>query len=575
MTTLPEPVATPLTIDPALLDPNPFQPKSRVTFTPDQLEDLISVKDLGFIQKPQVRMHSTRRGRYQIKVGHRRCAAWQLYRPGELIPVDLIAADDRAMFEHMIVENLRTDPTPVERAVMIRDYMQRFNVTQAQAAPLFGLKNQASISNLLKLLALPADVQPLVNPQQVPQRLARLLVRPGQIAPKEVADLAKNIAAADDDDKETIVENGLRDLLNRKAVMIGWHDFKTDWQPTFQLTIDGRQETTPACEACDLFLRVGNANYCTRKACHAAKSKHWPSVEMQRVSEKFGIPVYDPAHDARAAKALDYDYRTEARVKAWLSAKTRPDHLRLIINQNKYGSGHSSVLGTDLVLLATTDPHALDGPKKPEPKPDRSTESPAARAKRIEREEAEAELRRAERSAARRSRADVTWLVQQLTLDTAAQLKIEGGILEIAAQDIAHTVHVFSDWVELHAFSQSIHAHKDDATRKQYIVFRLLLNEIQSYTTGETYAWSRAIARAEEVVTRDLKLKLLPGWNKPPIHRTDSNCWACGTFTPGPAITGVDRAKGWTVSGSDGSVACSDKCRQKLSSPSPIRRGKG
>ena len=52
-----------VTIDPALLDPNPFQPKTRLTFTPDQLSDLSSIADLGFIQRPQVRMHSTKPGR--------------------------------------------------------------------------------------------------------------------------------------------------------------------------------------------------------------------------------------------------------------------------------------------------------------------------------------------------------------------------------------------------------------------------------------------------------------------------------------------------------------------------------
>ena len=196
---MPDYPAQTITIDPALLDPNPFQPKSRVTFTPDQLTDLVSIRDQGIIQRPQVWLSSVTPGRYQIKVGHRRCAAWQLYRPGEPITVDLIVADDRAMFEHMIVENLRTDPTPIERAVMIRDYLQRFSVTQSQAAPLFGLKNQASVSNLLKLLALPADVQPLVNPLQVPQRIARALVAPGKIAPNDVAKIAQAVAAADAD----------------------------------------------------------------------------------------------------------------------------------------------------------------------------------------------------------------------------------------------------------------------------------------------------------------------------------------------------------------------------------------
>ena len=107
---MPDYPAQTITIDPALLDPNPFQPKSRVTFTVDQLTDLVSIRDHGIIQRPQVRLSSVTPGRYQIKVGHRRCAAWQLYRPGEPITVDLIVADDRAMFEHMISACYETRP---------------------------------------------------------------------------------------------------------------------------------------------------------------------------------------------------------------------------------------------------------------------------------------------------------------------------------------------------------------------------------------------------------------------------------------------------------------------------------
>ena len=41
---MPDYPAQTITIDPALLDPNPFQPKSRVTFTVDQLTDLVSIR---------------------------------------------------------------------------------------------------------------------------------------------------------------------------------------------------------------------------------------------------------------------------------------------------------------------------------------------------------------------------------------------------------------------------------------------------------------------------------------------------------------------------------------------------
>ena len=550
-------------IDPKLIDPNPFQPPTRLQFTADNLADLASLGDpaIGLRQIPVCRPHPTRPGRYQRCDGHRRMAAWLLYRPGEPMPNDVQDLTDRQMYDFMAVENgQRQDLTPIERAVIIKGHIERFGTTQLAAGALVGLRTQGAVSNLLRLLNLPAGVQSLVNPDQVPQRIARQLIAPSSLAPKEITALAQHIAAAEDDEKESIAENGLRDVLNRKAQTFGWRAFKTHWQPG-PLTIAGATETPPACDHCPLYQQVGNAQYCLRRVCYAAKKSAWPQAELERISKKFGIPIAGPDEKA---KKIQYDYRNESRVKGWLSAKTRPDHLRLIgLPESNPYVAISNVLGSDCVVLASIDPNPLDKPKADEPKPDRSTETPAQRARRIAREQQEQAERRAERAAARRARADVTWLMQQLTLDTAMQLKIEGGVLAIAAHDISLTTGVLTDWTELAPFERMLHGSKEDKLRKQLIVFKLLLVGIQTYTPALTFAWSRALKQAREVVEKTLELKLLPGWDQPPIHHTDANCHVCGLFTPGPSITGIDRAAGWQTA-KDGTVTCSDDCRKQL-----------
>src|SRR5574341_155184 len=552
-------------IDPTLVDHNPFQPATRLEFSPADLADLESIRDIGFIQTPQARPLPSPVGegpgvrsgvRYQLLFGHRRRAAWLLYRPGEPMPVDIVEADDQAMYERMAIENgQRQDLTPIEKAQLIKGHIDRYHSTQAAAGALVGLKTQSGVANLLRLLELPPEVQPLVG-VSIPQRLARQLVRPAQIAPYQIADIAQAIADAPDDEKEQTTNTELNDLLRHKAIWIR-NEFPTDWQPSMSVDIAGRPETPPACTACDFFI----AGFCTRKACYAAKAKLWPQAELQRVSQQFSIPIAAPSEKA---KPLVFDGKGESRVKSWLTAKQRPDHLRIMLKPDQLPYGyyeHRHLLGSPVVVLASLTPGVLNEKPAPKEKP-ASGETPAQRAKRIEREQREAEQRRAARSAARRARADVTWPTQQLTIDTAAQLKIEGGILAIAAHDISRNTNVLSDWPELLPFERSVHGDKDPALLKQHIVFKLLLAKIQTYKPAETFAWSRALKLAREVVEDNLKLKLLTGWDQPPVHHTDANCWQCGQFTPGPSITGVDRAAGWRVN-QDGVVTCSEDCQKK------------
>lgn len=137
--------------------PNPFQP--RIRFDEKRLQDLAeTIRQNGLIQPIIVRKTA---GRYEIVSGERR---WQASKLANLshIPVILKSYDDRRMLESALIENLeREDLNPMEIAKAIRSLQERFNVTQDEIAAKLS-KDRSTISNLLRLLSLPEEVQQLL-----------------------------------------------------------------------------------------------------------------------------------------------------------------------------------------------------------------------------------------------------------------------------------------------------------------------------------------------------------------------------------------------------------------------------
>src|SRR3972149_5190342 len=217
-------------IDPALIDPNPYQPGTRLEFTPENLADLESIRE-KLLQPFIVRPHPDAAGRYQQSFGHRRLAAWKLYRFGEPIPCyveDLEDLDDRAMFRQMVLENeQRLDTNSIEKALTLQAYIQAFGVTQAEAGQLYGLRTQSAVSNLLRLLQLPDPIQAYVAAGEVPERLARLLIPIARIFPQDAARIAQAIAQAEGNNKQMAGEEGIEHLLRQR----GRPPWAAVWEP--------------------------------------------------------------------------------------------------------------------------------------------------------------------------------------------------------------------------------------------------------------------------------------------------------------------------------------------------------
>ena len=149
---------------------NPYQPRKR--FDDDDLAQLTaSVKEHGILQ-PIVVRHSG--DHYQLIAGERRLRAAQAAGLSD-IPVHIVAFNDQQVFEAALVENIqRADLNAIEKAQGFKDYLDRFHMTHDQLGAKLGI-DRTSVSNLIGLLNLPADVQDAVRLGQVSLGHAKIL----------------------------------------------------------------------------------------------------------------------------------------------------------------------------------------------------------------------------------------------------------------------------------------------------------------------------------------------------------------------------------------------------------------
>ncbi len=139
----------PLQIDIDLIEPSPFQPRTR--FAETGLEELAqSIRASGIIQPLVVRKIGSR---YQLIAGERR---WRASQRAQLlrVPVVLREVSDEQALELTLVENIqREDLNPIEQARAFDRLMEEFHLTQDEVASRTG-KDRATVANSVRLLSL-------------------------------------------------------------------------------------------------------------------------------------------------------------------------------------------------------------------------------------------------------------------------------------------------------------------------------------------------------------------------------------------------------------------------------------
>ncbi|HYL16026.1 MAG TPA: ParB/RepB/Spo0J family partition protein [Terriglobales bacterium] len=167
-----------------LIDSNPYQ--TRGIFREDELRELAdSIKASGVLQPIVVRPKD---GRYVLIVGERRCRAAKLAGK-EKIPAILRLVSDEQAAEMTIIENLqRADLNCMEQARAFARLSQDFGLTQEQIGQRTGCSRE-SVSNYMRLLKLPFEVQKLLIEGQLDFSMARVLLT--LIDPSQVVKVAE------------------------------------------------------------------------------------------------------------------------------------------------------------------------------------------------------------------------------------------------------------------------------------------------------------------------------------------------------------------------------------------------
>jgi ParB family chromosome partitioning protein len=140
------------------IDPNPFQP--RRAFPSDKLQELAdSIRASGVVQPVLLRRSNQR---YQLIAGERR---WRAARLAGLAAIPALVRElgDRAALELALTENLlREDLNPLEAAHGYEVLQQKHGLSHEEIAARLGL-DRSTVTNTLRLLRLPPEVQDLIS----------------------------------------------------------------------------------------------------------------------------------------------------------------------------------------------------------------------------------------------------------------------------------------------------------------------------------------------------------------------------------------------------------------------------
>ncbi len=154
------------------IETNPFQPRQH--FDQEALKELSeSIKVHGIIQPVTVRRFAA--NQYQLISGERRFQASKLAGLTK-IPAYVRTADDQQMLEMALIENIqRENLNPIEISLSYQRLISECNLKQEELGERVG-KNRSTITNYLRLLKLPPDIQIAVRDHKLSMGHARAII---------------------------------------------------------------------------------------------------------------------------------------------------------------------------------------------------------------------------------------------------------------------------------------------------------------------------------------------------------------------------------------------------------------
>jgi len=171
-------------VDISAIDPNPYQP--RIDFDEGEIAGLAeSIKNQGLLQPVVLRQNG---GRYEIISGERRFRAFRLLRRDSVPCYVRSGVSDDEMLELALVENIQREQlNEIETAIAYRKLLDQCGFTHEDLARKVG-KSRTAVTNCMRLLNLPAEVQEMVRRGEISTGHARaILALDGEEAQVEAA----------------------------------------------------------------------------------------------------------------------------------------------------------------------------------------------------------------------------------------------------------------------------------------------------------------------------------------------------------------------------------------------------
>jgi ParB family chromosome partitioning protein len=170
------------------IEPNPLQP--RTIFDPGRLQELAnSIETNGILQPILIRRKGSH---FELIAGERRLRAAKLAGLAE-VPAIIQDYADNQVLEIALIENIqREDLNPIETAQALERLAREMNLSHEEIANRTG-KDRTTITNMIRLLRLPSDVQLLVAERRLSMGHARAILGLGK--PEHQTQLAEKAAA--------------------------------------------------------------------------------------------------------------------------------------------------------------------------------------------------------------------------------------------------------------------------------------------------------------------------------------------------------------------------------------------
>lgn len=211
------------------IEVNPFQP--RVDFNTEELMELAkSIKIHGLIQPLTIR--SIGGNEFQLISGERRLRASKMAGLTE-VPAYVRTANDQEMLEMALIENIqRSDLNAIEIAISYQRLIDECSLTHEALSERVG-KNRSTVTNFLRLLKLPPEIQSALKTQQISMGHARALAGIPDVAQqlimfkrvvndnlsvRQIEDVLRNQASSQGPSKSTSIAHPTADSLEIEKI---------------------------------------------------------------------------------------------------------------------------------------------------------------------------------------------------------------------------------------------------------------------------------------------------------------------------------------------------------------------